>query len=109
MFRCKAEPVEILMRLAAGIWKNLWGDCGAMADRYTADYWRRCAAEAELALSNTIDPTARMSLHAISAGYLAMARHAERREQRSQFSGSTPASASARLHSAAARRSAGGG
>ena len=56
-----------------------------MEGRYSADYWRRRAAEAELALAQVTDPSMRVSLHVIVAGYLSLARHAEARQQRGIF------------------------
>jgi hypothetical protein len=54
------------------IGENLWETCGAMAGRCTADYWRRRAAEAELALSWMREPAARIALHQIIAGYFCL-------------------------------------
>jgi hypothetical protein len=52
-----------------------------MASIYTAEHWRRLAAEAELTLCEATTVEARIALHKIVAGYLLLARHAESRER----------------------------
>jgi hypothetical protein len=50
--------------------------------RYNAAHWRQLAAEAELVLCEVTGPQARFALHKVVAGYLLLARHADRREER---------------------------
>ena len=50
--------------------------------RYNAAHWRQLAAEAELVLCEVTSPQARFALNKVVAGYLLLARHADRREER---------------------------
>ena len=59
--------------------------------RYNGAHWRQLAAEAELVLCEVTEPEARFALNKVVAGYLLLARHADRREERAISQGPTSA------------------
>ena len=61
--------------------------------RYNAAHWRQLAAEAELVLCEVTGPQARFALNKVVAGYLLLARHADRREERAISTSQGPTSA----------------
>ena len=60
-------------------------------NRYNAAHWRQLAAEAELVLCEVTGPQARFALNKVVAGYLLLARHADRREERAISQGPSSA------------------
>jgi hypothetical protein len=59
--------------------------------RYNAAHWRQLAAEAELVLCEVTGSQARFALSKVVAGYLLLARHADRREERAISQGPSSA------------------